>query len=276
VDNGSADGSADRIQTAFPDLNLLRLPNNLGFAGGNNRAIEQALQNGTDYLLLLNNDTTVDPGILKAFVHAWKTQPDPGFLNAKIFFYDEPEKIWAAITRWNPDQGLFEHIGNHEPDRSGSFNNIMETDYASGCALFFHRSTIDRVGLMDERFFCYFEEADWCYRARHAGLTSYFIPDAKVWHKVATSSRGKTSPIVQYYRTRNLLLWARKNLPRNQRRTVWRQTLRNWLGTRTWRTTPKQIYWNLLMLRRDPILKARGRAIRDYLLQRFGPVPGDL
>ena len=278
VDNGSRDDSADAIQAAAEDITMIRNERNLGFAVGNNIGIEHALKAGTDAVLLLNNDTTVDPGILNAFVAAQKSYPDAGFLTAKIYYFDEPNRIWMGQPHWNRELCAFEHVGLDAQDEGAQFESVAEVSYACGCALFATAGTLTRVGLMEPKFFCYFEEVDWCFRAAREGLKSYFVPDARVWHKVSASSGGKQAPIVRYFRTRNRLLFAKRNLTGRDRATFMRRVRTEAFREMGWRekgliATLQRACWNLLSLRTDPQRSAWARGVRDFYLGRFGDAP---
>lgn len=280
VDNGSRDDSPEVIRRQRPDVRMLRLRDNCGFARAKNIGIQELLAEGTDYCLLLNNDTVVDPAILRAFVDAAAAHPDAGFLGAKVYYFSTPDRIWAAITRWDERKARFEYVGNNETDDPARFGTVGETTYACGCALFFSASLIRRIGLMDERFYCYFEEVDWCFRAHENGLRNYFVPDARLWHKVSVAYGGKASPVVEYFRTRNALLWARKHLSPLQRARIFRRIGAAALAPFTPAalrrpdcSVPRALYWRLRSLATDPSLCAQWSGIRDYLLGRFGDCP---
>jgi GT2 family glycosyltransferase len=136
VDNGSSDDSVQAIRDSFPEVTVLETNENLGFAGGNNVGIRYALKNGADYIFLLNNDTIVDPRILKQFIEVSKSIDDRGILGAKIYYYNEPEKIWYAGAKWVDKSSQCDHLGEGKIDDGISFNTITETGYACGCATF--------------------------------------------------------------------------------------------------------------------------------------------
>lgn len=151
VDNGSTDGSLDSITREFPDVVLLPTGTNLGYAGGNNAGIRWALDQGTDYILLLNNDTVVAADLLWTFRLAVAQVPPGSVLGAKIYFYDQPDTLWFAGGRWDPNYSQFEHIGYGLKDSCPS-TAFVEVDYITGCALFTAATTFRTVGLLDERF----------------------------------------------------------------------------------------------------------------------------
>ncbi|MDA0989485.1 MAG: glycosyltransferase family 2 protein [Verrucomicrobia bacterium] len=278
IDNGSSDESLNDIRQAYPDVTTLSNPTNLGFAEGNNVGIRHALDAGADFVLLLNNDTTVDPDLLNALVTAHATVDRPGFLGAKIFYHGDPNRIWMGRPVWQAESGCFEHVGLNAIDAAPAESRVEEMAYACGCALFVSADTVRHVGMMDPRFFCYYEEVDWCFRAAALGYRHYYVPAAKVWHKVSATSGGNQSPVVRYFRTRNALLWARRNLSRRDRRKVFRHLARHTFDGFGWRETGpiasvKRIYWNLLTIQRDPLIKAWRRGVWDYWRGRFGPCP---
>ncbi|MBK6472921.1 MAG: glycosyltransferase family 2 protein [Betaproteobacteria bacterium] len=286
VDNGSQDGSQDAIRSTFPEVELIETGKNLGFAGGNNVGIRRAVARGTDYVLLLNNDTEVDPGMLDAFVRAASAHPGAGVFSGKIYLHGAPDRIWYAGTEWDPQTVHFRHLGLDQIDDGNSFCTIKETAFACGCAFFFPASRVKDVGLLDEEFFLYFEETDWCYRARAKGYASVLVPDAKLWHKVSASV-GAGSPLMDYFMTRNKLLWAEKNLEPAARRQI-----RSFIVKSLWRRfffapalpsgghLVKRVLWAgnswLKTVRRnaaDVHVIATFYGLRDFYLRRFGNCP---
>jgi GT2 family glycosyltransferase len=284
VDNGSTDDSLPRLRryTACYPLTLIETGRNLGFAGGNNVGIKRALKDGADYVLLLNNDTEVDPGMLDAFVAAADRFPDAGVFSGKIYFHSEPNRIWYAGAQWNPKNARFDLVGEGLLDDGATYSTTCETGYACGCAFFLPAGRLREIGLLDEDFFLYFEETDWCYRAREAGHPSIFVPDAKLWHKVSVSFGGEGSPLALYFITRNRLLWAKRHANLNQRLRVhagvlgslFRRFVFPLAGTRLdGPFTPKAWWWSVRSAYRDPRNVAFILGVRDYWLRRFGDCP---
>lgn len=277
VDNGSTDDTIGVVRARFPSVRVIENGANLGFAEGNNVGIRSAMEAGADFVLLLNNDTLVDPGLVGELVAAWKTRPDIGFLGARIFYADDPARLWMGAAIWDPAVCQFSYLGANAIGSELS-KEMIETSYACGCALFFDRQLVERIGLMDPRFFCYFEEADWCWRAAKAGLRNYYVPAARLWHKVSAASGGSESPMRHYYRTRNLLLWAKRNLTWKQRCKVTGRVIWSGLSSVSWRE--RGLYWTLRrwgwswrQLRSDPLMRAWRYGLRDYFLGRLGPAP---
>lgn len=211
VDNGSTDGSADKLAKEFPEARLIRNSMNLGFSGGNNIAIENILKSGTDYILLLNNDTVVAPNLLSELVNAARNRPQAGLLNPKILYHDAPERIWYAGGQYKLGQSFATHFGMGKLD-NGRYNELKEVSFVTGCALLMRAQAVKQVGPLDEIFFFGLEDLDWCMRARSAGFEAVYVPSAVVWHKesyVTKKNLGK--PVKDFYYVRNSILLARKH-----------------------------------------------------------------
>ncbi|HET9641948.1 MAG TPA: glycosyltransferase family 2 protein [Burkholderiaceae bacterium] len=280
VDNGSTDNSVASIRASHPDVEIIEVGSNLGFAGGNNVGIRRALDLGADYVLLLNNDTEVDNCLVDAFVAAAGRFPNAAAFTAKIFFWAQPRRLWYAGSRWSQTEGRFEHIGEGLEDNPGSgFSDPIEIPYACGCSLFIPAARLREIGLLDEEYFLYFEETDWCFRARAAGHPSIFVPDARVWHKVSVSLGGEGSPLQMYFVTRNRLLWARRHgsvaQQRAVRRATWKMLRKHFLIRPLTQLSagPRAAYWALRESFSDPYSRAMLLGVRDYMLGRFGDCP---
>lgn len=192
VDNASTDGSAQAIHSLYPEAELLELPENRRFAGGNNAGIRRALEAGAEYVLLLNNDTTADGDMVRNLVRAIRSWPGAGMVAPKIYYHTTPGLLWYAggvISFWT---GTMRHTGIREEDR-GQHDTPGETGYASGCCLMVSREVIEQIGLLDESYFIYAEDADWSIRARRAGYKILYEPTARLWHKISVSAGGHLS-----------------------------------------------------------------------------------
>jgi GT2 family glycosyltransferase len=277
VDNGSRDDEGARIKEAFPRVTLIANEKNLGFAEGNNVAIRHLLKTDTEYVLLLNNDTAVDPLILREFLSAAMTCPDAGIYGAKIYFYAKPDRIWHLGGRWNMTEGGFQDIGMGEIDDGVRYSRMEEIDYVNGCALLFSRHVPESIGLLDADFFAYYEEIDWCFRAKRHGFRPLFVPKAKVWHKVSLSSGGAGSPLYYYYMSRNCLLWAKKHFRGLQRmRAYYLLFCHIFLPSASStdaedRKFPliKRFYWDLLKIR-GTALRIKIIGICDFFIGKLG------
>ncbi len=197
VDNASSDGSPEAIHAAFPKVELIVNESNLGFAAGNNVGIEHALEEGADYVFLVNNDTTVDRKILMELVKACEAGPAIGLASPKVYYYARPNIIYyaGAKRRWPL---LFpKPIGTGEED-CGQHDAVREVDYVWGQAMFIKRQVIEDIGLLDPGFFMYYEDCDYCLRAAAAGYKIIYVPMALMWHKIARGTEGDNLTRWQY------------------------------------------------------------------------------
>jgi len=211
VDNGSTDGTEAAVRTEFPEVELVRCDENLGFAEGNDVGIRRALERGADHVLVLNNDVEVEPGFVTALVEQAAQQPDAGALCAKILFFEPRDRIWFAGARFDARRGRGRHVRYREVDDPAE-SEVTETDRACGAAMLISSSVIERVGDFDRELFAYAEDTDWSLRARASGLRHYVVPRSRVYHKVSATSGGENMPTPLYYGTRNTLVvcerWA--------------------------------------------------------------------
>ena len=213
VDNNSGKDETDKIETRYANTRLIRNQENLGFAGGNNVGIKASTG---EYVLLLNNDTEVGPGFIEPMVELLEQDPRIGAVSPKIKFYDQPEIIqYAGFTPMNPYTLRMRALGNREPDR-GQHDRCGETSFAHGCAMMVPRRVIQRVGLMPEEYFLYYEEHDWSSAMRSLGYKIYYQPRSEVYHKESVSVK-KNSVLKTYYVNRNRILYMRRNHPLLQR-----------------------------------------------------------
>jgi GT2 family glycosyltransferase len=211
VDNGSRDNSPTKIKEAVPGIVLVRNEVNLGFTGGCNAGILQAVKIAApDFIWLLNNDTVVDKNCLKWLLEAVASVPSAAAATGKIFFQDEPTRLWYGGASFNPVVFSARHRGPHNRDQD-SFRRPQFVPFVSGCCMLIRTAALERVGLFDDRFFAYYEDLDWCLRARRAGMALVYEPRAQLQHKVSATSRrltdkisgGTTTPFEHYHRTRN-------------------------------------------------------------------------
>ena len=191
VDNGSTDDSVARIRAAHPDLLLLESGKNLGFAGGNNIGIRYALAHGADFIWLLNNDTKPASGALNALVAKALTDQRIGAVASICYYADEPSRVQAwAGSRLNLHIGyVYVCTEPHEDDWFHSLN---------GTSMLVPRSAIEDVGLLDENFFLYWEDTEFCLRLRKRGWRIAAAPDSTVLHKLNASTGGSRILLDRY------------------------------------------------------------------------------
>lgn len=202
------------------NLILIKSGKNFGFAEGNNIGIRYAFKAlNPEYVLLLNNDTVVDRDFLTELVNVTESDEMIAFAGPKNYYYDYHGRTdvinfaGGKITMW---RGKSEHIGRGDIDE-GQYDRITSTDYVTGACLLARRKTIEEVGLFDPVYFLYWEDTDWCMRARKAGFKLLYVPKAKIWHKVSASSKPKKNPIIAYYFTRNRSRFIMKNGSRSNK-----------------------------------------------------------
>jgi GT2 family glycosyltransferase len=265
VDNGSQDDEATVIRGRFPAVRVFENERNLGFAEGNNVAIRYALEQGADYVFLLNNDTVVDQQMLRRLIKVAESDERIGIVGPKISYFDEPQTIWSAggILRSRRKPVL---LGLDEVD-NGQFDDLREVDWVTGCALLMKSSVARQIGLIDSRFFIYYEENDWCYRTQRVGYKVFYVPEAHMWHKIRPRHQA-LSPRHVYLMTRNRLLFL-KNSGAGLFSILY-VTLTEPLRT--------ALSWSLRKRHkgkrhlRQPML----RGVFDFLAGRFGEPPADL
>jgi hypothetical protein len=257
VDNASADGSPAMVRAEFPAVELVALAENRRFAGGNNAGLERALAAGADAVMLLNNDVVADPGLLEKLLAALAEDPAAGAAAPLIYFAPPTDRIWYAGGRCRPWLAHSSHRAIRARDH-GQFRSVEETGYLTGCCLLATAEAWRKVGLLDERYFIYAEDADWCLRARAAGYKLLFVPTARLWHRVSASSGGAMNPWKVYQRLRaNVMLWSRH--ARGAARLTWLPAL-----------LAQQVAYSALLLVRGRFAAALAvpRALLDALARR--------
>jgi GT2 family glycosyltransferase len=212
VDNGSTDESVTRLRERFPHVRLIETGANLGFAGGVNAGMHAALAQGAGYVWLLNNDTIVDADALSALVEAMEAFPSVGIAGSRIDFFDRPKTLWFAggfvsrVWAWTVHRGL------GEPD-TGQYGWLEDVDFVTGCSLFVRARAAMALGPMDERFFLYWEDVEWCVRAVRAGWRVVYVPSSLIWHKISASAPDADGRQRWRYEGRNRLLFYRTQRP---------------------------------------------------------------
>lgn len=220
VDNGSKGNDAKVLQERYQGyIHLIKNSENLGYAGGINTGIDYVIKNtqGT-YILLLNNDTVCDPAFLKLLITAAKSDKNVGITGPKVYYYDYPDRIQSAGNTVNLYTGQITMIGNKQVD-TGRFDGNRKIDFFAPCMLIKNK-VIEQVGMLDESYFCYWEDVDYCIRARKAGYRILYISASHVWHrtpvKLKLSDRTKQDQKVMslfpyYYITRNSWIFMKKH-----------------------------------------------------------------
>lgn len=233
IDNNSEDGSKEKLNQ-LKNIKLISNSENLGFSGGMNTGIAFALKIGATHIVLLNNDTYVDQDFLMRLYEASK---NADIISPKIYFapgfefHKERYKknqlgkvLWYAGGKIDWPNVIGVHIGVNEVD-TGQFNTRKEIDLATGCCLMIKKEVFEKIGLLDDKYFLYLEDLDFCVRAKKCGFRIIFEPKSIIWHKNASSAGGSGSQLQEYYFTRNRLIFAFKYAKLRTKLAVLRQTL---------------------------------------------------
>lgn len=206
VDNASST-SPDVLKEKYPFIHLIKSKNNVGFAAGNNLGIREAKGK---YFFLLNNDTEVAPNFLEPIVELMESNENIGIASSKLLYYSKPNIIqYAGHIGINVYTGRGFVVGFMDTD-SEKYNTSYYTELAHGAAMMISRNALNKIGLMAELFFLYYEEIDFCERIKQAGFQIWYCGHSVVYHKESMTT-GKSSPLKTYYLTRNRLIYSRRN-----------------------------------------------------------------
>jgi GT2 family glycosyltransferase len=211
VDNQSTDDTVEQLR-GHEGCEKLIIANqaNLGVAAGNNEGIRAAIQARCEYVLLLNNDVVFGPDLFQRLVDGL-VQHRCDMTTPLIYYFDRPEEIWCAGGEFQWWAGLrVRHRGADTLD-SGKYGEAVQVNYAPTCCILFRREVFGTVGLMDEAYFVYVDDLDFLYRAWKRGLKLFYVPGAKLWHKVSALT-GAESPFSVRYNTRNRAYFSAKHL----------------------------------------------------------------
>ena len=262
IDNASTDDSVAAIRQRFPAIRVVENDQNLGYAGGNNVGLQLAMDERFDAVMILNNDTTVAPDAVARMVRVLRSDPRIGIVSPVIYYRDEPELIWSAGGEIDWRRG--EAPSTFTDSRVTALPDaVYDIEHVSGCCMLVRADAIRSAGMIDKRFFMYYEETEWCVRIARAGYRIVVEPDASIWHAIQPDEQlGSTT--VAYYMTRNRLLLL---LATNAPVSAWAHTLFEQIRTVA-----------ALWIRPASPERAKGRvpmvrALRDFALGRFGPAP---
>ena len=269
VDNGSTNESVPKLRSYLANLNegedmvLIENEENLGFSGGMNVGMQRALDDGYDWLLLLNNDVIVDARFLVPMLNAADEDAQIGMVNPKIYLLEEPDMFWSIGGRvnWMKTRGW--HVGYRERD-IGQYDQppVQETAYATGGCVLLRRAMLEQIGLMPDIYFVYYEDVEWSLRAQRAGWRTVVVPEAKIWHKGAASAKEASDTYIQYH-VRNGLIHARRmGTPLSRVAAYSVSVLRFMWQLVKWVLLPKRRRW----------ARATMRGIRDAWAHREGKI----
>ena len=253
VDNKSTDDSLEHLKSIQKeyDFTLIESEENRGFSAGNNLGINRAIEDGLDYILLLNNDTIITPDFLSKLVNNIKDFSS-AYTGTIRYFWDK-DRIWYAGGAVSHYTGKTRHLHQDEvnPDLPAE---PLEVNFISGCELLFPTSMVEKVGLLDEDFFLYSEDVDYSLRMEKAGIKMIYVPDSVIYHKVGATT-SKISKISSYYSARNRRIMIYRNFK-------WYQIITALIYTHA------QTIHRILHGRQS--VKCVRAGITDYYLKRFG------
>lgn len=238
VDNGSKD--IYKLPKHADKVKLIRSDKNTGFSGGYNIGMKEALQQGADYIMIVNNDTVADPALITNLIEVLDSDPNIGLTVPKIYFAkghefhkdrykkeDLGKVFWYAggFPDWNNVTSI--HRGVDEVDH-GQYDTTEEIGFATGCCMMFKREVLENVGLLDDRYFLYYEDADLNERIKRAGYKIYYVPKAVLVHVNAASSggAGNGNVLQDYFITRNRMLFGMMYAPLRTKFALWRESFR--------------------------------------------------
>lgn len=254
VDNGSTDGSVETFKIFSHPPYIIPLSENLGFTGGNNEGMRYAYDQGYDFVWLLNNDTIVDNQALDPMVSSLAPLR-AGIAGSKIYFapgrefhadrYKKKEKgkvLWYAGGMIDWANMYSSHRGVDEVDK-GQYDQTESTDFITGCSMLIRRDVIANIGYLDDRYYLYLEDVDYCLRAKRAGFSLVFVPTSKIWHVNAGSTERPGNELHQYYLTRNRILVGMQYAPLRTKIALLRESFKFLL---TASATKKRAVWDAL------------------------------
>ena len=259
IDNASEDDSVEAIHRNHPNVRIIRNSRNLGYAAGNNVGLKFALDRNYDYVVVLNNDTVVAPNTIRLMIETAEEDPSIGIVGPAIPYLGSPDLIWSVGGKIDWKHGEVISTFYDQPLSSLPVSSF-EVAHVTGCCMLLRSDAIRRAGLLDPRFFMYYEETEWCVRITRSGYRAVVNPAAVVWHDI--DPHGQLgSKNVAYYMTRNRLLFLRAT----------RAPLRAWIHTLAAQLRTVVA----LFIRPTSRARMRGRmpmvfALRDFLLGRYG------
>jgi len=247
IDNASTDGSLDAVRDRHPEVTVIANDANRGFCAANNQGLDRAVAGGYEAALLLNDDVLLEPDCVARLAAALARDPSIGVVGPKVLFEPERGFIWCAGGVVDHRQNLNRLRGHWQP--AEAFGEAGPVDYVPGCALMVRRSVLESVGTLDEDYFAYLEDVEFCHRVRAAGLVVHYEPGARVYHHVSRASGDRYSPLRKYLNARNSVHFLRRH-----------GTWRAWLGFWVFDVATLPAVWV------GQALRGRGRAVRAKAL----------
>jgi GT2 family glycosyltransferase len=210
VDNGSTDESGGAIAEQFPEVRVIRSPENLGIPGGRNFGLEAVLsRTDADYVMILDNDVVVEPRLLDKLVAAAEAEPDLGIVGPTLYYHSDPKRIWSAgafivfreVTARSPSKNRLETAERPE--------GVERFDCITGCCMLVKRQVFETVGRFNPQYFFVGSTMDFCHRAAKRGFAAAVATHARLWHKVSASTGGGYNPFRAYFTGRSTILFLK-------------------------------------------------------------------
>lgn len=257
VDNGSRPEHAARLREGLGSTPVIRLPENTGYTGGFNAGLRYAAADA-DYVVLVNSDALVAPDAVRRLIEAAEALPDAALIGALILAGEEGDSVLTAGGRLNGRLDVIhDGMGDALPMADAYAGAAPRAvDFVSGCVVLVRTSMLPQLGYLDPAYFAYYEDVDWCLRARRQGYGVYVAPGARAFHP-DTRARDERSAAVTYYMARNRLLLARKHAPRRYPAVLGR-LLRTGVS---WTVQPR---WRDRRAQRDALLLGIVDDLRGY------------
>jgi GT2 family glycosyltransferase len=216
VDNASYDGSGERLRQRYPGIKYLNTGGNLGYTGGNNRGMQFALDHGAEFLLVMNNDTVLEPSCVSRLVESATRADRVGAVAPKILYYDDPRRIWFAGGDYSFTRTMGLHRRELQPDDPTEPPVLQEMTFATGCCFLMPAPVARSVGGFREDFFIYCEDLELSLRLTRAGYKLYYQPAARMLHR-EPPRRPDSTPFQILHRDRNRRRIARAHYTLPQR-----------------------------------------------------------
>jgi GT2 family glycosyltransferase len=210
VDNNSNNDSVSIMKDKLKKHIIIESNENLGFSGGNNLGIRYALNNKSDYILLLNNDTIVHPDFLEPLIKAFNENRNAGIITGQIYYYDDKELLWFDGAYCNRKKGQIYHK-NIKMHNNPNLKNIEEQQFLTGCFMLIPSYIFESVGLLDEKYFLYYEDTDYCIKVKKKNYKLLINRESRIYHKVSKST-DENSNLYLYYNTRNRFIFIKENI----------------------------------------------------------------
>lgn len=214
VDNGSTDDSLQILGTQFPELTFIDNKENLGFAEGNNRGLQQSIDKGYEYSLVINTDTLVDEDIVTALVNHLNNHPQAAAVQPAIFWMHNRTKLWNGPCGFNALLGTTYSKTQNSIQKLKSYQKV---EWITGCCMLIRNSALKTAGLFNKQFFLYYEDVELSYRLRSNGYEVHYLPTSKMYHEAGISGKSSTknaegflNPFIHYYISRNHIWFLRK------------------------------------------------------------------